>query len=151
MPKFHKGNQWNFKTRGVRRRISETLKGTKLITIHTKNENICIHIHPQSFWNLKDFINVDEPIGVWSNRAICWPNKKVRVKPAPIEVIDHRAVIRSRDFRPWEKRRPMEFRSTSFWHGLVGLMCNALSHGRARCYPYRCTGGLGVMWKVCNV
>ena len=43
---------------------------------------------------------------------LCWSNEKVRVKPTPIEVIDRRVVIWSKDFWPWEKRRPMEFRST---------------------------------------
>ena len=39
-----------------------------------------------------------------------------------------------------------------FGMGFVGLTCNALSHERARCYMYRCTGGLGVMWNVvCKV
>ena len=27
-------------------------------------------------------------------------------------------------------------------YSTVGSMCNALSHRRAKCYPYRCTGGL---------
>ena len=57
-------------------------------------------------------------------------------------------MIRSRDFRLWEKRRPMKFPVNSVWHGLVGSTCNALSHEHIRCYPYMYMGGLGVMWKV---
>ena len=51
------------------------------------------------------FTTMDEPIGVWSNRVICWPNEKVRVNPAPIKVIDRRAVFRSRDFRPMREKK----------------------------------------------
>ena len=71
-------------------------------------------------------VAVDESIGVWSNREMCLANEKVRVKEAPIEVIDRRAVIRSMDFRP------MEFRSTRVCHGVWFHCANALSHKGAK-------------------
>ena len=78
------------------------------------------------------------PIGVWSNREVWWPIEKVRVNQAPIEVIDRRAVIRSRNFRP--TRRPMEFRSTRFCYG-VWVHCAMHCPTSMPCVTRRsCTG-----------
>ena len=124
-------------------------KGTKLITTHTNKENICIHIHTQIISKLKYSSSTSSDWCVIQSQTIlvsCWPNEKVRVKPAPIEDIDRRAMFRSRDFRPMREEKTDGVPVNEFLHWPMGSTCNALSHGRARCYPYRCMRGL-----ECNV